>query len=116
MPNIKLDKTCFCGRNYWCEKPGCASDPHKPKPAEPLMPWDDGYEERKVQKVAEPPQAKRATAPTKKIVAEDKAKRAPPQSIRFPQEVLDHFGYKTSGWQKRINDVLTEYARTKRSP
>jgi uncharacterized protein (DUF4415 family) len=45
---------------------------------------------------------------------EGEAKRAAPQSIRFPQEVLDHFGYKTAGWQKRINDVLIDFVRKSR--
>ena len=43
-----------------------------------------------------------------------KAKRAKPDTIRFPQEVKDFFGKGTPGWQKRINEVLLDYARKNR--
>lgn len=46
-----------------------------------------------------------------KPVKKRKTKQKPPTSIRFPQEVLDHFGYGTPGWQSRIVAVLLKTAR-----
>lgn len=40
-----------------------------------------------------------------------KAKREAPISIRFPKEVLEYFQKDGPGWQRRINDVLLDYAR-----
>lgn len=111
----QLDRKCGgCDSWRWCGRQ-CQNAPGK-KVAE-LMPWDDGYEEeRKSLKPEKAPVQKTEVKPTPNISPERKSKQPHPQTIRFPKEVLDHFGYKTPGWQKRINDVLTEYARTKRSP
>jgi uncharacterized protein (DUF4415 family) len=45
-----------------------------------------------------------------------KTKRPSPISFRLPQEVLDHFGKGTPGWQKRVVKVLLDFARTKADP
>ena len=56
--------------------------------------------------------------PQKKSVVrsakEEKAKRPKPDTIRFPQEVKDFFQKDGPGWQKRINEVLLDYARKNR--
>lgn len=106
----KLDKQCgVCNSYTWCGRQ-CAFAPSQNvrKPDEPRLttkrsgpkvveryPWDD--EEPEVPKMKK----------------DKKAKQKKPDTIRFPQEVKEFFQKDGPGWQKRINEALLEYVRSR---
>ena len=97
---MDLKEWCgVCSSMKWCGRQ-CRNAPGQNVQKPKLDPWDEDYAPPKPPKKEEP-----------KPVSVRKTKQAHPQTIRFPQKVLDHFGYKTPGWQSRINDVLLKHAR-----
>lgn len=90
---------------------------HRPEETAAKRPKPEAIErhERIMRKVSEALEVARALDA---LIQEDepkKARQSNPQSIRFPQEVLDYFGYKTPGWNTRINQILLAYVRAKQS-
>lgn len=82
--------------------------------------WDDPdyapgakVVERKAKEPEKPPVHVQEKIEVVRSAKRLKTKQAPPNSIRFPQDVLDHFRWKEPGWQKRINDALLEIAHRK---
>ena len=96
---VKLSHKCArCGRMEWCgvNQPKCPEG--EPSP--------DGKKWNALDRL-DPDGDKPANFKRRN------KKQPPPNSIRFPKEVLDHFGYGTPGWQARINSALLEIARSK---
>lgn len=95
---MKFDKLCgFCNSYKWCGRQ-CLHYEKESKGASPKP-------EQK------PPPAKKSVAPIEKPLPKKKAKRKPPNSIRFPQEVLEFFRHDEPGWQRRICEALLKIAR-----
>ena len=108
----RLEKQCgTCGSYVWCGRQ-CRNAPPTGQIVQKPDPWDVAVEEER----NPPPKVKPlveknapVSAPVK--AKKQKAKQKAPNSIRFPQEVLEFFKSDEPGWQRRINDALLEYVR-----
>lgn len=108
----KLDHMCRrCKEYVWCGKEKYFGVDCPERPPGQIVHKSVSIEERK----KAPPVSEPRRQEVEKAMIE-KAKQPPPNSIRFPKEVLDHFDAGTPGWQRRINLVLLEYARKNPKP
>lgn len=106
----RLDQQCgVCNAWRWCGRQ-CKNAPKEDSGQIDRDPWDDPVERIEPKTEKAPVKKKPVKEP---VMAEKKkkAKRAPPNAIRFPKEVLEYFRHGEPGWQTRINDALLKIAR-----
>jgi len=104
--SYKLAEPCAqCQRDYWC---GFSS--FQKKPCENIPPGAICYDPTPEEEL----EALGGMYLPKRYVRNEqrrKIKRKPPISIRFPDEVVEHFKKDGPGWQGRISRVLLDYVR-----